>query len=412
MSPSPRPHLHKDWIDPEAFEIVERLQRAGFRAYLVGGCVRDLLLGKEPKDYDVATDARPQQVKRIVPNAYIIGKRFRLVLAKRGDQTFEIATFRRDPTPEEAAQPDLEGDNLFGTPEEDGRRRDFTINALFYDPLNETLLDFCEGQNDLELGLVRMIGEPKKRLTEDPIRILRAIRLTHMIRFKMEPGLRRGISELAEKLRETALPRRREEYLKFLRLDDPSMAFLACEDLGVLKNALPTLTKILNETEDWRHFYAELRGFHNFRRESPTELFAGLMLAVCKLKLKLDLEKDDLLAFDPSEDPDLQTLMRDELGMFKLEQANFVKALRLIPLLKRRHEFEKRGPKRKSAIVRNEAFPLALRLAEHEVLLSVEDLHYWRFEYENRQDRNEDDLHRPPRRRRRRRRRSPPTPGN
>lgn len=404
MQASPRPRLQKDWINPEALDIVERLQDSGFTTYLVGGCVRDLLLGKIPKDYDLATDARPQQVKRAVHNAYIIGKRFRLVLAKRGDELFEIATFRRDPTPEEAADPDLEGDNLFGTPEEDAKRRDFTINALFYDPSNGKLLDFCGGQADLKLGLIRMIGDPQKRLVEDPVRILRAIRLAHMIRFRMEPNLKRGIQDLAFKLKDTALPRRREEYLKFLRLEDPSMAFLTCEDLGVSPYILPTLGKILSQKKDWRNFYADLRGFHNFKLESPAELFSGFMMALCKLHLDLDLDDENLKTFNPEDDPLLQVLMRDELGMFKLEQSNFTKAVRMFPILRRREEFERRGEKRRWALFRNESFPLALRLAEREVLLSTDDLFYWKSEYENRPEelkKSKNSKARPRRRRRR-----------
>jgi poly(A) polymerase len=383
MQQAPRPELHKDWINPEAYEIVDRLQDAGFKAYLVGGCVRDLLLGKIPKDYDVATDARPQQIRRIIPQCYIIGKRFRLVLAKRGEELFEIATFRRDPTPEEAADPELEGDNLFGTTEEDAHRRDFTVNSLFFDPVNGEILNYCEGREDLELGLVRMIGAPMKRLAEDPIRILRAIRLANLIRFRLEPELRKSIAEQAHLLEASALPRRREEYLKFLRLEDPSMAFLTCEDLGVLPHVLPTLAKILHSKNGWRFFYSDLRGFHNFTLASPTELFGGFMLSVCKLHLGIDVDSEDLRSFDISDDPDLAKLMRDELGMFKLEQSLFTKAVRMLPLLRKRREFLQRGPKRRLALLNNEAFPLSLCLAEREVLLSVEDLQGWRHDLAN-----------------------------
>src|SRR5262249_29235348 len=141
----------------------------GFTTFLVGGCVRDLLLGKHPKDYDIATNARPQDVRRMIHNSFIIGKRFRLVLVKRGDVQYEVATFRRDLRPDENVE-ELPGgaDNIFGTPEEDARRRDFTVNGLFYDPVQHKLFDYVEAAADLEHGVVRMIGDPDVRLAEDP----------------------------------------------------------------------------------------------------------------------------------------------------------------------------------------------------------------------------------------------------
>src|SRR6185437_5841664 len=155
------PKLHEEFIDRDALHIVRTLKGRGFETYLVGGCVRDLLLGKHPKDFDIATTARPQDVRRLISNAFIIGKRFRLVLVKRGETQFEVATFRRDIRPDENVE-ELPGgvDNIFGTAEEDAKRRDFTINALFFDPIDHRVIDFCEGRTDLDEGVVRMIGDP------------------------------------------------------------------------------------------------------------------------------------------------------------------------------------------------------------------------------------------------------------
>ncbi|MCB0321333.1 MAG: poly(A) polymerase, partial [Bdellovibrionales bacterium] len=219
MNVTQKPCLHQEWINRDALEIVRTLQDRGFTTYLVGGCVRDLLLNKHPKDYDIATDARPGDVKRFIANSYIIGRRFRLVLVKRGSQQFEVATFRRDLKDDEVLPEHISGgDNLFGSPEEDANRRDFTINGLMYDPIQDQLLDFCGGLADLEGKTVRMIGEPSQRLKEDPIRILRGIRLAHLIRFSLEPELRQAIQDNAAALLDTALPRRREEILKYLRI--------------------------------------------------------------------------------------------------------------------------------------------------------------------------------------------------
>src|SRR5580692_1341070 len=171
MNVTSKPHLHQDWVDPHAVGIVRALQKRDYTTYLVGGCVRDLLLGIHPKDFDIATNARPDEVKRIIHRAYVIGKRFRLVLVRRDEMQFEVATFRREVGEDEQREDLPAGDNVFGTAEEDAKRRDFTINALFYDPIADQLIDFAEGLPDLENRWIRMIGEPTKRLLEDPIRI-------------------------------------------------------------------------------------------------------------------------------------------------------------------------------------------------------------------------------------------------
>ena len=379
MSSSQTPRLHIDWIDRDATDIVRVLQKKGHTAYLVGGCVRDLLLGKQPKDYDIATTAKPNEVKRAVRNSYIIGKRFRLVLAKRGEDLFEIATFRKDPEKSTEEDPEVEGDNLFGTPEDDATRRDFTINALFYDPINDDLIDFAGGLDDLNAGVIRVIGDPVTRFKEDSIRIMRAIRLAHMIRFQMDAELKKGIAEVAGELSDSALPRRREEFLKFLRLDDPSLAFLTCEDLNVLKYIVPSLS------ESNQAFYNEMREFHTPRiMSTPLELFSLLVLNYLKNYLDMDFEDESIAKYKVMEDERVIPLMRDELGMFKSEQMTLERAIKLIPTLRKRKEIERKGEKRRWALFRMEAFPLALKLVEKEFLVTAEDLNYWKTEYENR----------------------------
>ncbi|MCS6837938.1 MAG: poly(A) polymerase [Bdellovibrionaceae bacterium] len=262
-----KPNLHASFIDARAFEIVDRLQRKGFKTYLVGGCVRDLLLNIEPKDFDIATTALPHEIRKIIPNSYIIGKRFKLVLAKRGRDQFEIATFRREaPREEEGSNSEsavvgeegskeqgnshfIFNDNFFGSPEQDALRRDFTINALFYDPIKNELIDYAGGESDLRRQLVRMIGDPSRRILEDPIRSLRAIRLAHKIQFSIEPTLRQNITKYASPVALTALPRRREEYIKLLKLRYPSLAFYELYDLGLVETCLPSLKFIFESAE-------------------------------------------------------------------------------------------------------------------------------------------------------------------
>jgi len=371
----------RDLIAHDAYHIVRILQKRDFTTYLVGGCVRDILLGKKPKDFDIATNAHPKDVKRAIANAFIIGRRFRLVLVKRGDDQYEVSTFRRDPKPEELAEEMPLGDNLFGTPQEDARRRDFTINGLFYDPIENKLIDYADGLADLRIGVVRMIGDPNVRLLEDPIRILRAIRLAHMIRFSLEPSLRLAIQTHAESLLKSALPRRREELLKFLRLDNPALPFLTSLDLGVLDYVSPTLVATLRDTAKNELFLKSLFQFHDHNLETPTELFAGLILAFYLSENNGELHPD-FRANEILEDAKYIKLMRDELGLFKSEQEDITKALQLVALLKKRQDFEKRGERRRITIVRSPSFDLALKLCQREHWLSPTDYAFWREEAE------------------------------
>ncbi len=368
-------------IDRDALNVVERLHRKGFTTYFVGGCVRDLLLGIEPKDFDIATSARPNQVRQNIQNAFVIGRRFRLVLVKRGERQFEVSTFRRDPLPNEVFEDENMGDNIFGDPEADANRRDFTINSLFYDPVENEIIDYAKGMKDLNAGIVRMIGDPQLRLVEDPIRILRAIRLAHMIRFSLDTDLKRGLKDHADKLPATALPRRREEILKFLRLQDPSLAFITSFDLGVLKHISPTLDQLMHESGKCDLFLKHLREFHTNELGNPSELFAGLMHAYLLSECNGDMSSF-VKAHDILDNPALQKLMRDELGMFKSEQMDFAKSIHLHTILMQRDLWEKRGERRRQAVLSNPAFELSMKLAEREFLLAPEDLMYWTQEKE------------------------------
>src|ERR1700750_1788391 len=191
-------------IDPDALKVLYRLRQANYIAYLVGGSVRDPLLGRRPKDFDIGTSAHPSQVKKLFRNCWIIGRRFRLAHVKFGPKVIEVATFRRqviageeivadgvpapDPTTLEGEQL-VHHDNTFGTPEEEPSRRDFTINALAYDIANFSIIDFTGGLDDLRAGIVRSIGDPDVRLNEDPVRMIRAIAIAARLDFTIEPAL-------------------------------------------------------------------------------------------------------------------------------------------------------------------------------------------------------------------------------
>lgn len=378
MTPQRRPQLHEDWIDTYALKIVRNLQEAGFETYLVGGCVRDLLVGIHPKDFDIATSALPNQVRKKVPNAYVIGRRFKLVLVKRGDTQFEVATFRRNVSPEELATPaddSVEGDNYFGTCEEDAQRRDFTANAVFYDPGQHKLLDFCGGIQDIENRVLRMIGEPKARLIEDPIRILRAIRLSHKLHFSIESSLRAAIHECAGELKRAVLPRRREEWLKFLRLNEPHIAFMELFDLNILEQIMPGLHNVFLDAHKLEVFELHLARIKaaEIRMDDPTELFAAFMYAFMKAQLGEDLWNHEEIFNDPR----LAYFMREEVGIFKQETTQFFAALSLMPGLHRIENYSRKGERRQMAYVKGESFNLALKLSMMDYSLSANEVHYW-----------------------------------
>src|ERR1043166_5541369 len=176
-------------IPENVLKVLYRLHRSGYRAYLCGGSVRDLLMDREPKDFDVATDAHPMEVRRLFRNSRIIGRRFRLVHIIFQDQTVEVAPFRREPERSEGSEEYLiTDDNTFGSPLQDARRRDFTINALFYNIADFSVIDYVGGINALTEGLVRVIGEPAVRFREDPVRMMRAIEFASRLGFQIEPA--------------------------------------------------------------------------------------------------------------------------------------------------------------------------------------------------------------------------------
>ena len=382
MNVTPKPHLHQDWVDPHAVGIVRALQKKDYTTYLVGGCVRDLLLGIHPKDYDIVTSALPMEVKRTIARSYIIGKRFQLVLVRREEMQFEVATFRREMRADEITEDQPATDNMFGSPEEDAQRRDFTINGLFYDPANDQLIDYAEGLPDLENRIIRMIGDPMRRLVEDPIRILRALRLKHMIGFTLDSELRKAMCETAGSLTTTALPRRREEILKWLRLKKPDLAFREAFDMGILAVITPVLHEALQDEERGEIFYSYLRQIPAATDETltPGELFGILVLAFTRAFLQADpalvSRSNDVLGNERA-----QTWMRDELGMFKFEQALTAKALHVEPLLAKRRDFQSKGERRQRALLSNDAFPLALGFAQLDYFLGCEDFQYWRERY-------------------------------
>src|ERR1700676_4804020 len=242
-------------IDPDALKVLYRLRQGNHAAYLVGGSVRDLLLGRRPKDFDIGTSAHPYQVKKLFRNCWVIGRRFRLAHVKFGAKVIEVATFRRQLQPgeeavagaapahtgETAAAPEVNDahlihrDNTFGTPEEDAFRRDFTINALFYDIATFSIIDYVNGMEDLEAGLVRSIGDPEVRFLEDPVRMLRAVALAARLDFTIDPPVLEAIRLHRHTIATSAPPRLFEEYYKILRSGCAEKTFRGLAHAGLLE---------------------------------------------------------------------------------------------------------------------------------------------------------------------------------
>ncbi|MCD6580815.1 MAG: polynucleotide adenylyltransferase PcnB [Desulfuromusa sp.] len=235
--------ISRKQIDTDSLKVLYRLHRHGYKAYLVGGSVRDLLLGRKPKDFDIGTDATPSQVRKLFRNSFLVGRRFRLAHIRfAGNKLIEVATFRRQP--EEHELPDNPDEhfhfvqNVFGSPDEDAARRDFTINALFYNIADFSVIDYLGGLNDLKEKRLRVIGDPQIRFVEDPVRMLRAIEFSARLNFTIETDIYTAIEQHKELL-ETAAPARvREEIMELFRHKISGPVLKRCRELGMLPHLL------------------------------------------------------------------------------------------------------------------------------------------------------------------------------
>ncbi|HXE81475.1 MAG TPA: polynucleotide adenylyltransferase PcnB, partial [Vicinamibacterales bacterium] len=287
--------LSRRQIDPDALKVLNRLRHFGYVAYLVGGSVRDLLLGRRPKDFDVGTTAHPHEIKRLFRNCWIVGRRFRLAHVKFGQKTIEVATFRRqiseadlDPTPDPALagaatdaqhanghtgeQPAvparghvLRRDNEFGTPEEDAFRRDFTVNALFYDIATFSIIDYVGGLDDLQARVIRCIGDPDIRFREDPVRMLRAVVLAARLDFTIDPPILEAIHRHAAEIARSAPARLLDELYKILRSGAAERSFRDLARLGLLQWIAPELLAVSDES-----LYEYLARLDQYRRRFET----------------------------------------------------------------------------------------------------------------------------------------------
>lgn len=234
-----------------ALSVVEKLQRNGYEAYIVGGCIRDILLGKQPKDFDVATNAHPEQIKAVFQRqCRLIGRRFRLAHIMFGRDIIEVATFRglpQDHHSENMTKQSSEGmllrDNVYGTLDEDAQRRDFTVNALYYNPRNNTLIDFFEGIEHIEQGKLLLIGDPETRYTEDPVRMLRSIRFMAKLDMFLDKSSEQPIKSLAHLLQNIPAARLFDESLKLLQSGYGFKTYQLLRQYNLFEQLFPTLSE-------------------------------------------------------------------------------------------------------------------------------------------------------------------------
>jgi poly(A) polymerase len=290
--------IDRERASVNAIRVCETLQKAGFAAYIVGGGVRDLLLKISPKDFDVATNATPEQVKDCFRRAMIIGRRFRLVHVMFGREVIETSTFRALQTD---AQTDEHGrvlrDNLFGTQREDAARRDFTVNALYYDPIANIVLDYHDGVADIKAKRIRMIGDPATRYREDPVRMLRSVRFAAKLGFTIDEPTRAPIQAMAELINNVPSARLFDEMLKLLTSGHGMLCLRKLRDEGLHHGVLPLLDILLEQPEGARFVELALeRTDERVRQDksiSPGFLFATLLWTLVRQRWQENVKRGE-----------------------------------------------------------------------------------------------------------------------
>lgn len=304
--PRSQHNLSRSLIDPDAVKVMYRLVRHGYKAYLVGGSVRDLLLGRIPKDFDVATDARPGEIRRLFRNCRVIGKRFRIVhVFFRGNKIIEVSTFRRSPQNgpqenEEGEDQARRGDNAFGEPHEDAFRRDLTINGLFYDISSFSILDYVGGIDDLRVGIIRTIGDPDERFREDPVRMLRAVRHAARTGFSLERSTYESLLRHAPLIRTANPSRLQDELQKDMAGGALKSVFRLHKETGLMAAYFPDLASYLNKTPSPQTLFQPCWIWEALSRLDAGIEDPGVVPLLCTMSLLFPLLEADLLKRHPS----------------------------------------------------------------------------------------------------------------
>ena len=303
--PRDQHNVSRSQISEHALKVLYRLHKAGYQACLVGGGVRDLLLGLEPKDFDVATDAQPEQVKALFRNCRLIGRRFRLAHVFYGREIIEVATFRG--MGDNVDQPTLndEGrilrDNVYGSIEEDAIRRDFTVNALYYDIKDFSVLDYMQGMDDIKQGVLRMIGDPVQRYREDPVRMLRVVRFAVKLGFRIHPDTEKPIFELAPLLGDISSSRLFDESVKLFLSGQALQTFEMLRHYGLFAQLYPLTEIELSHEAHGFPLTLVAQAMKNTDKRladgkpvTPAFLYAALLWESVRRRTELVREKDQL----------------------------------------------------------------------------------------------------------------------
>jgi len=369
--------ISRKQIDPDALRVLYRLHGEHFVAYLVGGSVRDLLLGRRPKDFDIGTSAHPYQVKRLFRNCWIIGRRFRLAHVRFGPKTIEVATFRRKLSPEELASAadvhanvDVAGDqaaghvrllhrdNTFGTPEEDAFRRDFTVNSLFYDIASRSIIDFTGGLDDLKARVIRCIGDPMERFQEDPVRMLRAVAMAARLDFAIDLPVEAAITALRAGIAKSAPARLMDELYKLLRAGASQRAFRMLAERRLLEPVAPSVQSMCGDAL-WRSL-AALDAYRNRFQETPDSLTNPILLGSLVVPLGLAPSNPQTRYL---EDGTRRRGPAPSLGILPMARRD-VERLRHILILQRRLVDVNASPRARRALMQRGIFQEALTWLE------------------------------------------------
>ena len=342
-------------IDPDALKVLYRLSSLGYTAYLVGGGVRDLLMGRKPKDFDVGTSAKPNEVRKAFRNCFLIGRRFRLAHVRFGDKIIETATFRRNSQTvgeiiEHAAEGPLE-DNTFGTPETDAYRRDFTVNGLFYNIEDFSVIDWVGGMKDIKDKVIRAIGDPGVRFQEDPVRMMRAVKFSSRLGFTIERKTLAAMKKYHSCILTAAVPRVCEEVFRLFPYGKSAEAFRLMWETGLLGDLLPELSRHIDRSGGakcsvWRHL-AALDDYETMMSGKGFEVSNAIRAAVLMTTM---------LEADPKDGAG-RRIMQTMMKTLKIPKATYFTA---VLLMESRKRLSMRPQKGKARFVHNRDFLDAL----------------------------------------------------
>lgn len=370
-------------MDSDALHIVKKLQDAGFIAYLVGGSVRDLLVNRKPKDFDISTSARPEQIKQLFQRSCIlIGRRFRLAHIRFGHKIFEVSTFRSGENDDDL----IVHDNQWGTPAEDVLRRDFTMNGLFYDPSTNSVIDYVGGWEDIKQGVLKTIGEPKTRFRQDPVRMMRLLKFQARFDFKVDPISQNALKQCFEEIVKSSPARVLEEILRMLESGASEKFFHLMTQTGMLELFFPCLAHFL-EGKEGKNVYTYLKAADQVNQKGKAPLDRSILMCCLIypileseihaqfLKKNLTPHLSEIMSVTSSI---IQGFITSSFSHFPRRLNStmaFILAMqyRLTPISGRRH------PKPK--LMRNHEFLLALQFLKMRSLVDgklMEDYNFWK----------------------------------